>query len=138
MNDETNHDDVLDLTDLAPERMQIRLDHDGPIYTLASPDEFGIREKARLAELQEKVARLQNGKMRSQDIDRITDIFEKVTKLVLRDCSDEDFKSLSESDQEKIAMVFTGSWVDYQQKLIEQAGGEKALALAELLSSELT
>lgn len=127
-----DEDEVLDLRAIAPPRKRVQVTDD-VIVTLRSPREFGARDQARLQQAQQRIAKLQRGRLTREKADELAQLIRDVTRMILADPTDEQLDALTDNDMEGLVMVFTARWAEYLRKLSHASGGEDAArTLAEM------
>jgi len=131
-------EDVLDLSDIIPDRKQVRFETDGPLYDMVLPDELSIVERARLMQLHRLLEKLNNRPNLSRaEAEKMTRAMNEAARLVLKDISDEDFRRISDFKKEAVVLGFMSAFGNAMMKLAEATGGpDLAMALAASTPSE--
>lgn len=125
-------EDVLDLSDIIPERKQVRYTKDGPLYDMVLPNELSIVERAKLMALHRLMEKLNARPHLSRaEADKLMKAMNEAARLVLKDISDEDFGKIDDFMKEATVLAFMSAFGRAMMALAEATGGpDLAAALA--------
>lgn len=137
MSEEIDGSKVLDLSDLAPKRQQVRFEKDGPLYDMASPVEMTINQRADLWALQSRMEKLtEKNVLKSNEVQEMKQSVDKAAHIVLPDVDDDVIEKLPDFQKEAVVLGFINAFGNTIKRLAEETGGEEmAKALATLSES---
>lgn len=130
-------DQLLDLSDLAPERQQVRLEKDGPLYDMRSPSEMGFDQRAKMIQLVERVDRLQGGgkKQAEKQIAELEKTLREVARLALPDAPAPAIRKLHPHQLDVLTARFLIAFGDMISQVAKAMGSERVAAMVESQTS---
>lgn len=118
-------DHILDLSQLAPERQQVRFVQDGPLYEIATPAELTLAQRAELFGLNAKIERLNSRqKLNHDQAIQLRNAIRRAAEIILIDVPDEIVDGLSDFKLEAVVLSFMIAFGDTISKLAKATGGE--------------
>lgn len=128
-------DQILDLSELAPQRQQVRFEADGPLHELATPNDLTLAQRAQLFQLHSQMDRLNSKPKLTQDqAKQLSQCMKKATMLVMPDVPEEDIDQLSDLKREAVVLSFMSAFGDTISRLAKAAGGETMEAALQQIS----
>lgn len=96
---------LLDLSTLEPDRPLVKID--GKTYEMAIPDDFGIREMARLRKMGRRIQALEGqDELADEELDELAHALDECCAMALPGCPDEVRAKLTDTQKAKVVRAF--------------------------------
>lgn len=130
-------DSILDLSDLVPERKQVRFVEDGPLWDMATPDDLTILERAQLWALHGRMDRLNRKEHLSRaESNKLRDMMNEAARIVIPSMPPDEFRRLTDFKKEAVVLGFMSAFGRTLRRLAEVTGGDEMVqALANAQAS---
>jgi hypothetical protein len=137
MTEEIDNSKILDLSDLAPKRQQVRFEENGPLYDMASPVEMTINQRAELWALHRRMEKLtEKNVLKVNEVQEMKQAVDKAARIVLPEVDNDVIEGLPDFQKEAVVLGFINAFGNTIKRLAEETGGEEmAQALATLSES---
>lgn len=127
-----DHDQILDLAELAPDREQVRLVKGGALYEILSPQEIGIQDRAKMMKIFERVHKLsEKDKPSKADTKKLEQDMRALMRMAIPDAPAATISKLKYHQLD----VFTGRFLVAFGNMISQVakaiGSETVMELVE-------
>lgn len=119
-------DNILDLTDLRPERQQVRFEKDGPLYDMLDPTEMSLRDRAELFGLHRKMEKLnEKSNLTSNERQALAQAIDEAARMVLPTMPADELKALPDIYKEAVVLGFMTAFGNTINKLAAVTGGQE-------------
>lgn len=128
-------DNILDLTDLAPDRQQVRFVKDGPLWDMLDPTEMSLNTRAELWGLHRKMEKLnEKPRLSRSERDALSQAIDTAARIVLPDMPEDEIRKLSDFHKEAAVLGFMTVFGATINRLAEATGGSEMVTALNTIS----